>query len=53
MDSFFIARMDTSVEIMQSSLAAINIHWSIYNLFNAFGIGLAVAAVGIVFHRSY
>lgn len=47
-DSFFIARMDTSVEIMQSSLAAINIHWSIYNLFNAFGIGLAVAAVGIV-----
>ena len=47
-DSFFIARMDASLEIMQSSLAAINIHWSIYNLFNAFGIGLAVAAVGIV-----
>lgn len=47
-DSFFIARMDASKEIIQSSLAAINIHWSIYNLFNAFGIGLAVAAVGIV-----
>lgn len=47
-DSFFIARMDAPVQIMESSLAAINIHWSIYNLFNAFGIGLAVAAVGIV-----
>lgn len=47
-DSFFIARMDASKQIIESSLAAINIHWSIYNLFNAFGIGLAVAAVGIV-----
>ena len=47
-DSFFLARMDVSADTVASSLAAINIHWSIYNMFAALGIGIAVAAVGIV-----
>lgn len=47
-DSFFLARMDVVPETIASSLAAINIHWPIYNMFNAFGIGLSIAAVGII-----
>jgi len=47
-DSFYLARMDVSPETIASSLAAINIHWPIYNMFNAFGIGLSIAAVGII-----
>lgn len=47
-DSFFLARMDGSEEMIASTLAAINIHWPIYNIFNALGVGLGIAGVGII-----
>jgi putative MATE family efflux protein len=47
-DSFFLARMDGTEDAIASTLAAINIHWPIYNIFNALGIGLGIAGVGII-----
>lgn len=47
-DSFFLARMEGTEEMVASTLAAINIHWPIYNIFNALGIGLGIAGVGII-----
>ncbi len=47
-DSYFLARMDASEEVIASTLAAINIHWPIYNIFNALGVGLGIAGIGII-----
>jgi putative MATE family efflux protein len=47
-DSYFLARMDGSEDVIASTLAAINIHWPIYNIFSALGIGLGIAGVGII-----
>lgn len=47
-DSYFLARMDASEEVVASTLAAVNIHWPIYNIFMALGIGLGIAGVGIM-----
>ncbi|MDY0210881.1 MAG: MATE family efflux transporter [Acholeplasma sp.] len=47
-DSYFLARMDGTEEMVASTLAAINIHWPIYNIFNALGVGLGIAGVGII-----
>jgi len=48
-DAVFIARMPVeSPEVMDSALAALNIHWPIFNFFMALGIGLSIAAVSIV-----
>ena len=40
--------MDGSEDVIASTLAAINIHWPIYNIFSALGIGLGIAGVGII-----
>ncbi|MFA6377739.1 MAG: MATE family efflux transporter [Acholeplasmataceae bacterium] len=48
-DAVFIARMPVeSPEVMDSALAALNIHWPIFNFFMALGIGLSIASVSIV-----
>ncbi len=48
-DAVFIARMPVeSPEMMDSALAALNIHWPIFNFFMALGIGLSIASVSIV-----
>ena len=47
-DSYFLARMNLPTDAIESSLAAINIHWPIYSIFNALGIGLGIAGVGII-----
>ena len=48
-DAVFIARMTVeSPEVMDSALAALNIHWPIFNFFMALGIGLSIASVSIV-----
>ena len=48
-DAVFIARMPLdSPEMMDSALAALNIHWPIFNFFMALGIGLSIASVSIV-----
>lgn len=47
-DSYFLARMDLGKEAIESALAAVNIHWPIYNIFNALGVGLGIAGVGII-----
>lgn len=47
-DSYFLARMDGTEDMVASTLAAINIHWPIYNIFNALGVGLGIAGVGII-----
>ncbi len=47
-DSYFLARMDLGKDAIESALAAVNIHWPIYNIFNALGVGLGIAGVGII-----
>ena len=47
-DSYFLARMDGSEAFVASTLAAVNIHWPIYNIFMALGIGLGIAGIGIM-----
>lgn len=47
-DSYFLARMDGPEEMIASTLAAINIHWPIYNIFMALGVGLSIAGVGMI-----
>ena len=47
-DMFFLARMQTTTEQINSALAAINIQFPVYNFFLAIGSGLAIATVALV-----
>ena len=48
-DAIFVARIPfQSAHEMDSALAALNIHWPIFNFFLALGIGLGIATVSIV-----
>lgn len=47
-DTFFVARIFENPEQTQSALAAVNLHDNVYNVFLAFGTGLAVATVAVI-----
>jgi putative MATE family efflux protein len=48
-DAVFIARMDVgSQETLDAALAALNIHWPVFNFFMALGAGLGIATVAMV-----
>jgi putative MATE family efflux protein len=48
-DAIFVARIPfESSESMDAALAALNIHWPIFNFFLALGAGLGIATVSIV-----
>jgi putative MATE family efflux protein len=48
-DAIFVARMPVgSQATLDAALAALNIHWPIYNFFLALGVGLGIATVSIV-----
>ena len=48
-DAIFVARMDvSSQETLDAALAALNIHWPVFNLFMALVVGLGIATVAMV-----
>jgi putative MATE family efflux protein len=48
-DAIFVARIDFPAEsVKEAALAAMNIHWPIFNFFMALGVGLGVATVAMV-----
>ena len=48
-DAIFVARMDVgSQSVLDAALAALNIHWPIFNLFMALAAGLGIATVAMV-----
>jgi len=48
-DAIFVARIDFPAEaVKEAALAAMNIHWPIFNFFMALGAGLGVATVAMV-----
>jgi len=47
-DAIFVARMPLDRVSLDAALAALNIHWPIYNFFLALGAGLGIATVSIV-----
>jgi len=48
-DAIFVARIPfESSSSMDAALAALNIHWPIFNFFLALGVGLGIATVSIV-----
>ena len=47
-DAIFVARMPLDRLSLDAALAALNIHWPIYNFFLALGAGLGIATVSIV-----
>ncbi|CCV64639.1 Na+-driven multidrug efflux pump [Alteracholeplasma palmae J233] len=47
-DTFFVSRMGLEAAQARSAMAAMNLHDQVYNVFLAFGVGLAVATMAIV-----
>ena len=48
-DAIFVARMDVgSQATLDAALAALNIHWPVFNLFMALAAGLGIATVAMV-----
>ena len=48
-DAIFVARIPfESSDSMDAALAALNIHWPIFNFFLALGAGLGIATLSIV-----
>ena len=47
-DTFFVSQMGLTAEQARSAMSAMSLHDQVYNVFLAFGVGLAVAASAIV-----